>query len=135
MQYQERIEQPRPAVGGLRFTIRDMMWLTLVAALAAGWGVDRWFHSRPIGSVEGLITLDGQPIADGSIKFHGVSQSVGAKSRPDGEFLIPLVPTGQYRITIEGRGLPQKYSAENQSALTAVVSEGMNVFHFELRSR
>jgi hypothetical protein len=119
----------------LRFTIRDMLWLTLVVALAAGWAVDHWFHSRPIGSVAGLITLDGKPVAGGWIMFHGVSQSVGAKSRTDGEFLVPIVPKGDYTITVEGLGLPPRYSAENQSGLHVFVNEGQNEMRFELRTR
>jgi len=26
----------------LRFTIRDLLWLTLVVALAVGWSIDHW---------------------------------------------------------------------------------------------
>jgi len=32
-----------------RFTIRDLLWLTLVVALATGWWLD---HRRHIGSIE-----------------------------------------------------------------------------------
>jgi hypothetical protein len=31
----------------LRFTIRDLLWLTLVVALAVGWYVDRRSYSAP----------------------------------------------------------------------------------------
>jgi len=30
----------------LRFSIRDLLWLTLVVALAVGWWVDRWHLSE-----------------------------------------------------------------------------------------
>jgi hypothetical protein len=29
----------------LRFTIRDLLWLTALVAVAAGWAVDHWTHS------------------------------------------------------------------------------------------
>jgi hypothetical protein len=36
----------------LRFTIRDVLWLTVVVALAVGWGVDRVRLSRQLASVQ-----------------------------------------------------------------------------------
>ncbi len=118
----------------LRFTIRDILWLTVVAALAAGWALDHWRLSRPVGNVGGVVTVNGQPLADGWITFQGPSQSFAAKVEIDGEFHVPFIEAGRYTVAIEGRSVPQRFSAAGRSALRAEVHTGQNEMHFDLVS-
>ena len=52
-----------------RFTIRDVLWLTVVVALAAGWGLDRWQTNdawfERIGSLELELHKEGLAIYEG----------------------------------------------------------------------
>lgn len=45
----------------IRFSIRDLLWLTLVVALAAGWWVDRsqlaWSHSQNLATADNLRSM------------------------------------------------------------------------------
>jgi len=41
----------------LRFTIRDLLWLTLVVALATGWWLDHRRSTSPIEPFSGQLSL------------------------------------------------------------------------------
>ena len=41
-----------------RFTIRDVLWLTVVVAIAAAWGTDRWRQSARMHALEGIVGLE-----------------------------------------------------------------------------
>jgi hypothetical protein len=118
-----------------RFSIRDVLWLTVVAALAVGWGVDRW--TGTLGRVAGRVTLDGMPLGNGWVVFENAESGrlVGAKLRSDGKFDIGQMPIGSYTIAVEHSSLPAKYSDLSRSALKAEVREGLGQFDFDLRSR
>src|SRR5688572_29801897 len=95
----------------VRFTIRDILWLTVVVALIAGWGLDHWRLSRPVGSINGRICLDGKPVAGGWILFQGTGQSAGAKiDANNGEFQIAFIPAGRYTVAVENTAVPTKYA-------------------------
>ncbi len=40
-----------------RFTIRDVLWLTVVVALAVGWGVERGRYDRLMSEVKGGLPI------------------------------------------------------------------------------
>jgi hypothetical protein len=40
--FRERLRISPQDTVHVRFTIRDVLWLTVVVALAVGWGLDRW---------------------------------------------------------------------------------------------
>jgi hypothetical protein len=120
--------------GFLRFTIRDILWLTVVVALIAGWALDHWRLSRPVGNVGGLVTVNGKPLADGWITFQSASQSFAARVATDGEFSIPFIGAGKYTVAIEGQSVPQRYTAAGPSPLTAEIHAAQNELHFELVS-
>jgi hypothetical protein len=118
--------------GFLRFTIRDILWLTVVVALIAGWALDHWRLSRPVGNVGGLVTVKGQPLADGWIRFEGASEAFAAKVETDGEFYIPFISSGDYSVVIEGQNVPLRYNSAVSSPMKASIREGQNTIHFEL---
>ena len=84
------------------------------------------------GKVNGLIVLGGKPIP-GKITFHLDDQFVGAKVKEDGKFKVNRVLVGKYKVTIEGKGVPAKFTSEDVSPLTVEVKEGDNTFDFDLQ--
>ena len=42
----------------MRFTIRDLLWLTLVVALGVAWWVDRWRLLERIDELDGFQTVE-----------------------------------------------------------------------------
>jgi hypothetical protein len=76
---------------------------------------------EPSSTVKGKVTLEGKPLESGRIFFHLKNdQFVGAKIKK-GEYSLQKVPRGTWRITIEGQGVPPKYSSPGQSPLQVEV--------------
>ena len=72
-------------------------------------------------TVKGIITLEGKPLASGRIFFHLKNdQFVGAKIK-NGEYSVERVPLGFWRITVEGDGVPAKYSSEEKAGVKVEV--------------
>jgi hypothetical protein len=85
-------------------------------------------------TIRGLVIINGKPLA-GRILFHlDKGQFVGAKLDEEGRFTIDRVPLGEQHVTVEGKGVPEKYASEKSSGLSVKVVEGENSFVFELRS-
>jgi hypothetical protein len=132
-----------------RFRCYSFLPLFLVAAVS---GCSLSGDNLPREPVSGTVTLDGQPLASGTIQFTPVDQATGVAGGDairDGRFSIPretgLVP-GSYRVAIysagaagrtkgqapEGRqiakagpareSIPAKYNA--QSELKAEIKKG-----------
>jgi hypothetical protein len=131
---------------------RTVVLLTLLISLASCGGCSR-------GTIEGTVTLDGQPLAEGYVNFRpepGTHGSGAGTPVENGEFVIeglaePLA--GSYRVEItatgktgtmtvdgsgqrreaEGQILPDRYNT--QSTLQAEVKPGQpNEFTFKLTS-
>jgi hypothetical protein len=92
-------------------------------------------------SVEGTVTLDGQPLPAARVVFHlKDDQFIGAKTQADGKFRVKGVPVGTHKVTVEllkeGRSLlPCKYAEEGRSVLRVEVKKGENTNNLDLRSR
>ena len=87
------------------------------------------------GNVQGRVTLDGKPLPSGKITFHAMSgQFVGASIK-DGTYSIDRVRPGKYRVTVQGKGVPARYTLEEASALTVEMKEGDARFDFEMASK
>jgi hypothetical protein len=86
-------------------------------------------------TIHGTVILDGKPFAGRILLHDDDGQFVGAKLDQEGKFAIKRVPIGAYRVTIEGKGIPPKYSADEASLLTVQVADGENRFNFELTSK
>jgi hypothetical protein len=130
--------------------------LILCASLALC-GVSGCGTKRPV--VTGLVTLDGQPLNNGTIQFYpiaGDGQTSAASIGPDGRYRMEASPTkmkvvihatkvvGQ-RKAYEGQAdspmidvvedlLPIRYSDMNKTELKVDVVPGENVADFELHS-
>jgi len=83
------------------------------------------------GKVEGRITLQGKPVT-GKVAFHLDDQFVGSKVNDAGNYKVNRVMVGTYKVTIEGKGIPAKFTSENVTPLTVEVKEGGNAFDFDL---
>jgi len=131
--------------------------LTLLACLA-GCGSD-----SKLGSVDGVVRLDGKPLTTGTVRFVPTAgRAASGEIRSDGTFTLgtygktdgALVGTHQVAIIAvqtdpgaptEGRLLeanpkvkplvPNRYMAPGTSGLTVDVKPGNNKFDFDLKSR
>jgi hypothetical protein len=127
-----------------------MLLLLLPLILPAGCG--RSFD----GSVNGMVTLDGKPLATGTVTFHPVGSgpmaygriqadgrySVVTASRqglPPGEYVVTVVATApppNPKLEIPGELLtPVRYGRLDQSGLHFTVQRGQNTFDLPLVSK
>src|SRR5262249_40905283 len=86
-------------------------------------------------SVTGRITLDGKPLAGGTIILYEArgDQFGGTKIKEDGPFKIGRALGGKPRGAFESKGVPGRYGSK--SALEVEVIEGANQLDFDLRSK
>src|SRR5262245_18562225 len=98
----------------LRFTIRDLMWLTLVAGLTFGWWC--WWRSIPVpveGFIRGTALVSGKPINSGRVFLHSADGQFRGAQVANGSFDLQGVPYGKYRLTFEGDNVPpNKFEVE-----------------------
>jgi hypothetical protein len=111
--------------------------------------------------VSGVVTLDGQPVAEAAVLFTAVAKgpAASATTDPQGRFQLmtvnrPGAVAGDYRVTVtkqEVKGVgdfgvvgpdgaqvtwlvPEKYSRPDASGLTATVGRDRQAFDFQLSS-
>lgn len=138
---------------GAAARVRAATVLALVAAAAAGCGGGG--GGPPLGRVSGVVTLDGQPLADATVTF---TPATGRPSQgvtgSDGRYTLaytaeqPGAMLGDHVVRISTEGyverpggaveqmkerVPSRYNA--QSTLTATVKAGTNDLPFQLQSK
>lgn len=79
----------------------------------------------------GEVLINGKPMA-GKVALHLDDQFVGAKVKADGKFKVQRVLIGKCKVTLEGKGVPKKYTAEDSTPLIIEVRDGANWFKFDL---
>lgn len=127
-------------VGARRF-FGAMIALVCVAIAGCSQG------DRPaLGTVKGVVTLDGKPLANAAVRFLPVVPVRASMSMTDAEGRYELVyirdimgaAVGEHRveITTEAAGTAEKLAAKYHSAttLTAKVEPGVNEINFDLTS-
>lgn len=87
------------------------------------------------GSVAGAITVNGQPLATGTISFYDNPNQVFKATITNGRFSIDRVPTGKYRVTIEGNGIEARFSDTTKTTLQVQLLGGNSTFNFDLNTR
>jgi hypothetical protein len=142
-------------------SISGALVLALLMTFACGCEAQR---RRPIGTVSGKVSLQGEPLgADGCVIFCDAAgnTSLMANLAEDGSFTIrshdePGLPVGEYRVAISPQlvspgdpmlverpdrrvrpksRIPKRYWEFSTSGLTVLVNEGRNPpLHFELHS-
>jgi hypothetical protein len=129
-----------------------VLWVALTLAAAVGCGA-----RKPV--VSGLVTLDGQPLDNGTIQFfpvEGDGQTSAAIIEKDGSYRTEASPTkmkvvihsnrvvGRRKmyddqpdspmVDIVEEVLPARYSDMNKTELTITVVPGDNQADFDLKS-
>ncbi len=92
-----------------------------------------------VGTVPVQITLKGKPLAGAEVAFEGEGgRSAHGTTAADGRCQMGIgdssrvVAVGQYRVTVRGDAVPEKYSNPDASGLRVSVVAGANQFAFEL---
>ncbi len=124
-----------------------MLTIALVAMLVAGCG-----KADPVGTVEGTVTLNGEPYSDAAVIFLSMATGQGgtADIGPGGSFKIanPLPvgtytvylapklgePTGEAQPVTIDQSVPDKYWNEAASDISIDVSEGPNSVQVQLEN-
>jgi hypothetical protein len=90
----------------MRFTIRDLLWLTVAAALSLGWW--RCWNSIPPTKAmfRGFFLVAGKPVHDARVFIHSADGQFRGTQVVDGMFLLEDVPVGKYRVTFDGNDVP-----------------------------
>ena len=86
-----------------------------------------------VPSATGAITVNGQPLAAGKITFYlDDDQFVGSKVK-DGSYKVTRVPVGEWKVVIEGDGIPARFADEKTTGLKVNVTPRGNIFDFDLK--
>lgn len=87
----------------------------------------------------GVVTLDGQPLAKGSVTLVGLDMKaprVFVLDVKDGKYTAKKpVPVGRYAVSISGVKVPVKYHQPGTSGITLTVTDKVNSFDLALRSK
>jgi len=127
-------ESPR-----FRYTIRGLMILVAVAALAFTWVL--WTQRPSTSPVSGTVTSHGQPVASGQIVFLPRNPAGQQASSPiiSGKYsLTSFAPDdgavpGTYDVVIVSPGVPARFQSQSTSGLIAQIQKGANMIDFNLR--
>ena len=84
-----------------------------------------------VATITGKVMLDGKLVLSGRILFHSGDQFIGAKIK-NGEYRIERVPVGTHKVLVQGKGIPERYSSEDDTTLQATIEKGLNHFDLEL---
>lgn len=85
--------------------------------------------------VSGRIVVAGRPLGGGKIVLHlGNGEFLGTSVSKDGTYAFQklTVPPAKYIVTIDSKGVAEKYKNEVVSPLRIDVREGENTFDFDL---
>jgi hemoglobin len=84
-------------------------------------------------SLNGSVTLDGKPLAKGTINLSKVGRAFAAPIAADGKYKIAKLEPGTYAISvINNPDVPEKYTQSKTSPLTYEVKAGANNFDVSL---
>jgi hypothetical protein len=82
--------------------------------------------------VTGTITFNGKPLSAAKVTFHFGDEFIGAKIKDDGRYTVSRIAPGTYRVTIEGKYVPLKFTFDDKTPLVAEIEEGKNEMNFAL---
>jgi hypothetical protein len=85
-----------------------------------------------IGTVEGKVTLNGKPLAKGSVTLvDKLGNKYTGAVAADGTYSVDKVLAGEYKLGIDGG--PAKYADPEKSGLAYTVKKGKQTFDIELK--
>jgi hypothetical protein len=136
---------------------RQRVWGSIALAILVGIIQAGCDQGPPVGTINGDVTFDGQPVKDGHVLFtpvDGMGQTGGAPVR-DGKFQAEKVPVGKMKVELHGNKvvgkrkaydtpespweddvaelLPAKYNSK--SDLTLEVKKGSQDVKYDLKSK
>jgi len=111
--------------------VRVMLAVSLAALIVSQHSV---LAADGVATVIGRVTLNGKPLAKGKILLHSEAAAPVEMLIADGAFSADKVPLGKKTVTIEGTGIPGKFSARETTELTVEIKAGANEINFELKS-
>src|SRR6185437_7966498 len=83
---------------------------------------------KPTAEVSGIVTLDGKPLADGTLTLHGAGDKTHTAAIKDGKYDLKGVPPGTYQVAVKAKdakaGVPARYADADKSGLTVAVRPG-----------
>jgi hypothetical protein len=88
--------------------------------------------SSPSGNVQGSVTFKGNPVTAGKIVFHTTGEKTAVLEIKDGKFKGNIAAAGKMNVTLEFKGIPEKYGSEGTSGLVFDIQEGENHLALEL---
>jgi hypothetical protein len=89
----------------------------------------------PVAADEVAVTVNGKPLADGTIVFTlDDDEFVGTRIK-GGSYKVTRVPAGRWRVTIRSNEVPAKYGSEDTSAFKVAVQPGLNVMDFDVKKK
>ena len=112
----------------LPFLFRAALASTLTAVLLSAYSL----AADAEAFVKGTVTVDGKPVTEGKVILHAKVGKPVETPIKDGKYMTAKVPTGVKTVTIEGKGVPAKYSSAETSPLKAEIVAGENELVFEL---
>jgi len=112
-------------MAGLRFS------LTVLAALAIAVVAPSGARAEVV-AVQGKVTLNDEPLARGKVVFHLDNGKPFEIPIKDGAYSSDRVPIGQMPITVEGKGVPAKYTSAKTTPLRAVIKKPRNQINIAL---
>jgi len=77
-------------------------------------------------SVQGKITYNGKPVAEGKVAFHPEKGKAIEATIKDGAYSADKVPVGEMTITVKAKGIPAKYADPKTSPLRYEAKKGSN---------
>jgi hypothetical protein len=87
------------------------------------------------GMVEGKVTLNGKPLVKGKVIFHlKDGNAITADLKEDGSYMAKDVPTGTLPVSIQGEGVPKKFTDRKTTPLQLEVKAGKSTADFELKN-
>jgi hypothetical protein len=82
--------------------------------------------------VTGTVTINGKPLSAAKVAFHLDDEFVGAKTKVDGKYTVNRLAPGTFKVTIEGKHVPEKFASDDKTPLVAEIKAGKNVLDFAL---
>jgi hypothetical protein len=84
------------------------------------------------GDPRGKVTIDGEPVLKGKVTFYPeVGEPIEAEIK-NGSYAATEVPVGTSRVTIQGAGVPPRYTDKERTPLRLRVRKGENTLDLTL---
>jgi hypothetical protein len=105
----------------------------LVAALA--FPLTATSAEKDTATVEGRVTFEGKPVIQGKMSFHPAKGKPVVANIKDGSYAVKAMPTGNFAVTFEAKGLPRLYAAKGTTPIRLTIKGGEQTVDFVLTKK